>query len=88
MKNELLKGKVFYDIKEVKEAVKKAVLFYNTARPHMCINMITPQEAATHTGGIKKGWTSYRDIAIKNSQTENTISNKCLSLGVMRFHDL
>lgn len=42
MKNELLKGKVFYDIKEVKEAVEKAVLFYNTARPHMSINMMTP----------------------------------------------
>ena len=28
--------------------------------------MMTPQEAATHTGEIKKGWISYRDIAIKN----------------------
>lgn len=28
MKNELLKGKVFYDIKEVTEAVEKVVLFY------------------------------------------------------------
>ncbi|MBR8709532.1 hypothetical protein IX321_002348 [Bacteroides pyogenes] len=81
MKNELLKGKSFCDIKEVTEAVEKAVLFYNTERPHMSINMMTPQEAATHTGEIKKGWTSYRDIAIKNLQTENIISNKCLSLG-------
>ena len=65
MKNELLKGKVFYDIKEFTKAVEKAVLFYNTARPHMSINMMISQEAATHTGEIKKGWTSYRDIAIK-----------------------
>ena len=28
----------------------------------MSINMMTPQEAATHTSEIKKGWTSYRDI--------------------------
>lgn len=81
MKNELLKSKMFYDIKEVKEAVEKAVLFYNTAYPHMNINMMTPQEATTHTGEIKKGWTSYRDFVIKNLQTENIISNKCLSLG-------
>lgn len=47
----------------------------------MSINMMTLQEAATHTGEIKKEWTSYRDIAIKNLQTENIISNKCLSLG-------
>lgn len=81
LKNELLKGKSFCDIKEVREAVEKAVLFYNTERPHMSINMMTPQEAATHTGEIMKGWTSYRDIAIKNLQTENIITNKCLSLG-------
>lgn len=81
MKNELLMGKSFCDIKEVREAVEKTVLFYNTERPHMSINMMTPQEAATHTGEIKKGWTSYRDIAIKNLQTENIITNKCLSLG-------
>lgn len=80
MKNKLLKGMMFYDIKEVKEAVEKAVLSYNTARAHMSINMMTSQKAATHTSEIKKGWTSYRDIAIKNLQTENNISNKCLSL--------
>ncbi len=38
---------------------------------HMSINVITPQEAATHTGEIKKGWTSYRDIAIKNKKSAN-----------------
>lgn len=82
MKNELLKGMVFYDIKEVKEAVEKAVLFYNTVRPHMSINMMTPQEAAAHIGEIKKGWTSYRDTAIKHLQQENFISDECLPLGI------
>lgn len=50
MKNEMLKGKVLYDIKEVIGTVEKAILFiYNiTAHPHMSINMMTPQEAATH----------------------------------------
>ena len=81
IKNELLKGKSFCNIKEVRETVEKAVLFYHTEQPHMSIHRMTPQEAATHTGEIKKGWTSYRDIAIKNLQTENIITNKCLSLG-------
>ena len=30
------------------------------------LNMMVPKEAATHTGEIKKGSTSYRDTAIKN----------------------
>lgn len=36
---------------------------------YMSINMMTPKEAATHTGEIKKGWNSYRDTAIKKSTT-------------------
>ncbi|EJW89610.1 Integrase catalytic region, partial [gut metagenome] len=71
----------FCDIKEVRETVEKAVLFYNTERPHMSINMMTPQEASHSYRRNKEGWTSYRDIAIKNLQTEKIITNKCLSLG-------
>lgn len=82
MKNKLLKGRVLYDIKELREVVEEAVFFYNTARPHMSINLMIFQRADTHTGEIMKGWTSYRNIAIKNLQGENIISNKCLSLGV------
>ena len=81
MKNELLKGKMFCNVKKVRDAVEQAVLFYNTRRPHMSINMMTPKEAATHICEIKKGWTSYRDTAIKNLQPDNFVSNECLSLG-------
>lgn len=42
--------------------------------------MMTPEETATHTGEIKKEWTSYRDTAIKNLQPKHFISNECLSL--------
>lgn len=48
MKDELLKGK-FYDIKEVKEAVEKAVLFYKTARPHMSINKYDETSGGSHS---------------------------------------
>lgn len=43
MKNELLRGKRFYSIKEVRRAVNGAVASYNTERPHMSINMMTPE---------------------------------------------
>lgn len=49
-----LRARCFYDIKEVKEAIEKVMLFYNTALPHMSINMMTLQEAAAHTGKIKE----------------------------------
>ena len=43
---------MFCNVKEVRDAVEQAVLFYNTRRPHMSINMMTPKEAATHCLGL------------------------------------
>ena len=65
MKNELLKGKRFTDIAQVRSAVAKAVDFYNRRRPHMSINMMTPAEAAFCEGVLEKWWVSYREKAVK-----------------------
>jgi transposase InsO family protein len=66
MKNELLKGKVFQSMEEVKAAVSVAVDFYNNERPHMSIDMMTPTEAAGCTGKIAKRWKSCRHDAIES----------------------
>ena len=64
MKNELLKGMRFESIEEVIAAVAGAVDFYNNERPHMSIDMMTPVQAASYEGDIKKCWFSYREQAI------------------------
>ena len=64
MKNELLKGKVFTSIEEVRTAVAAAVDFYNRRRPHMSIDMMTPAEARGCSGPIRKRWRSYKEEAI------------------------
>lgn len=66
IKNELLKDMKFKSISEVVDALEKAVEFYNTRRPHMSLDWMTPEEAAKCNGEIKKWWKSYRDEAIKN----------------------
>ena len=68
MKNELLKGLRFSCIKEVRDAVEVAVDFYNTARPHMSVDMMTPEEASRCNGEIHKWWKSYREEAIKRGR--------------------
>ena len=68
MKNELLKDMRFTSLAEVIEAVAPAVIFYNEERPHMSIDMMTPKEAAACTGELKKHWTSYREMHIKEKQ--------------------
>lgn len=65
MKNELLVGLRFESEFEAREAIAKAVDFYNNERPHMSVDMKTPAEAALCTGELKKWWHSYRLAAIK-----------------------
>lgn len=77
MKNELLKGKVFWNMAEVIAAVAIAVDFYNNRRPHMSIGMMTPSEAANCTGERDMKWTSYRHLAIK---AKNNFANTEKSL--------
>lgn len=67
IKNELLKDMRFYSMQEARVALAKAVEFYNMQRPHMSVDMMTPQQAAQYHGELKKWWHSYRENAIKNN---------------------
>lgn len=79
MKNELLKDKIFMSIQDVINAVAAAVNFYNTRRPHMSINMMTPVRAALLSGELEKKWHSYREEAIKKKLDipENSLPLHC-----------
>lgn len=70
VKNELLKGIRFTCISEVRDAVAVAVSFYNQRRPHMSVDMMTPEKAAQCNGQIRKWWNSYREKAIKMKLNE------------------
>lgn len=80
LKDELLKGLRFTCLGEVRAALGVAVGFYNTRRPHMSIDMMTPEQAARCNGEIRKWWRSYRDEAIKNGRIPNDIPEKSLPL--------
>lgn len=68
IKDELLKGLRFKSLNEVRDAIEVAVHFYNTQRPHMSIDMMTPEQAALCNGSIRKWWKSYREEAINNGR--------------------
>jgi transposase InsO family protein len=63
-KNELFYGCRFSSLTEVRAGVDAAVAFYNKSRPHMSIDMMTPEEASLRQGKLKKRWHSYREAAI------------------------
>lgn len=80
IKNEMLKGVVFRDIREVVDEMPAVVDFYNNERPHMSLNMMTPAEAASYSGELQKKWTSYRLIAIKKRRQGAEIAENGLPL--------
>jgi transposase InsO family protein len=65
VKNELLKGKHFETIGDLRKELEIAIDFYNNRRPHMSNDMLTPAEASQCTGPLDKLWISYREVAIK-----------------------
>ena len=73
IKNELLADMTFFNVEEVRRAVSNAIDFYNYDRPHMSLDYMTPSEAATKKGEIKKKWTSFRELAIKNKFNQEKV---------------
>lgn len=78
IKCQMLKGKVFHSLEEVRQAVAIAVDFYNTRRPHDSLEGRTPREARSHTGRFRRGWKSWREEAIDalSESTENRVNEK------------
>lgn len=68
IKNELLKGKRFKTIKEANVELASVIEFYNTKRPHMSLNYMTPIEASKGKGKIPKKWKSYREEYLENQE--------------------
>jgi putative transposase len=44
---------------QAKEEIQNAIQIYNTERPHSSINMLTPLQAHTMTGELKRHWKNY-----------------------------
>jgi transposase InsO family protein len=58
LKQELL-AKSYSSFVEASRQVGQAVSTYNHLRPHLSIDMLTPAEAHTHDGVLKKRWKNY-----------------------------
>jgi len=58
LKEELLQHK-YPDIKTARIEVAKAIVIYNTLRPHSSCNMLTPHIAHIQSGKLKKHWKNY-----------------------------
>ena len=66
LKNEILDKNRFESFEELERALAKAISFYNNCRPHLSNILLTPAEASTVSGEIKKLWRSLREDHLRN----------------------
>ena len=67
LKDELLE-KRFENFTQARSEVAQAVSTYNHLRPHLSIDMLTPAQAHTKTGELKRRWKNYYSIKNGDSQ--------------------
>ena len=58
LKDELLE-KRFAGFRDAEQRIAEAVSTYNHQRPHLSIDLLTPAEAHTRTGSLKRHWKNY-----------------------------
>ena len=75
--NGILKTEWLYDMdlhgySDAQIAVKQIINIYNTERLHSSIEMLTPNQAHSQSGTLKRLWKSYRRSKYGTVNTENT----------------
>ena len=58
LKQELLKD-AYSGLRHARQEVKIAINIYNRHRPHSSVDMLTPEQAHTKSGEIRRQWKSY-----------------------------
>lgn len=70
LKDELLEV-VYPTFTAARAAIATAISTYNYQRPHSSVDMLTPEEAHTKTGALKKHWKNY--YAIKKEREKDMV---------------
>jgi putative transposase len=85
--NGILKTEWLYDMHlhsfvQANVAIKEIIKIYNSQRPHSSLGMLTPNQAHSQTGELKRLWKSYKKIRKSQSiedEVENAIINNLVN---------
>jgi putative transposase len=80
LKTEWIHSEQYHDFEQANIRIAEIVRIYNTSRPHMSCDMMTPDEAHCCIGHLKKHWKNYKTPAIlesnKKDESVNLIKDK------------
>lgn len=60
LKSEWLDHEQYVDYKQANKRICRIIEIYNTLRPHLSCDMLTPEQAYTEVGKLKKRWKSRK----------------------------
>ncbi|GAC1427866.1 MAG: IS3 family transposase [Flavisolibacter sp.] len=75
LKTEFNLSRIFPSHDEAKLAVIRSIEAYNTKRPHLSLDFLTPVEAHVVKGGLQKRWKNYR-LTERSQNADNKFSNE------------
>jgi putative transposase len=67
LKQEWIHNEKYQSIEQARERIAEIIEIYNTKRPHLSCDMLTPEQAHQRTGELKKHWKNYKQkIYVEN----------------------
>jgi len=68
IKNEMIGNYAEMNKPDAIQAIEREIVIYNNERPHLSCDMLTPSEAHTRTGVLKKHWKNYRKLKVEGAE--------------------
>lgn len=69
LKTEFLISRVYQSHQDAKKGITPVIQIYNQRRPHATVDYLTPEEAHSKSGILKKRWKNYRKPYIRKEET-------------------
>jgi len=67
LKGEWIHSEIYSSFDQAKTRVCEIISIYNSSRPHLSCDMLTPDEAYVRTGKMNKRWKNYKKKAVAHA---------------------
>ena len=69
LKQEWIHNEQYQNFEQAKVRITEIIEIYNSKRPHLSCDMLTPQDAHNHSGKMNKHWKNYKQNYKQNELT-------------------
>jgi transposase InsO family protein len=70
LKDSFEMDRTFSSFEEAEQFIEEAIDYYNNRRPHLSCDKMTPNEAHTHTGKLKRHWKTFAEKKLARAEKD------------------